>query len=137
VALGDADRRKVAAVVIAALCWWDESRPSQIAGRLREELDARRLAEERLDASEFAALAARVRGMADSRSHAELTRRRAELREVVVVDGRPVSVPRTRPDYPGRAAEEATGRPTSSRSAASGSRAAAGSAASSRRVEGR
>jgi hypothetical protein len=103
-ALPDTDRRKVAAAVIAALCWWDDGRPSRIASRLRDELDARALAEEQLDAEEFAALATRVRRMANSPSHAELTRRRAELRDVIIVDGRPVSVPRTRPDYPGRLA---------------------------------
>ena len=101
-ALPDRDRRKVAAVVMAAVCWWDESRPSRLVERTEQELEARRVVDQRLDEEEFTRLAARVRGVANSPTHEELQRRRAEPRDPVVIDGREVMVSRTRPDFPGR-----------------------------------
>ncbi|MHB8342276.1 MAG: hypothetical protein ACYDB7_14075 [Mycobacteriales bacterium] len=110
-ALADGDRRKVAAVVLAALCWWDESRPSRIAERARIELDAHRRAAVQLDAEEFAALAAAVRRMANSPTYAELVARRAEPGEQVGSKGGEVASARARPDSPGQPGAAGGGAP--------------------------
>jgi hypothetical protein len=69
--LDDVDRRKIAAVVVAALCWYTESRPQYLAQRIADELAAQAV----VDAREFAAVAARVRRMADRPTWADVQRR--------------------------------------------------------------
>lgn len=70
-ALDDTDPRKSAAVLRAALCWWDESRPERIAERLHDEFAVR----EQLEARAFAEMAAQVRAMADTPTWAEVQQR--------------------------------------------------------------
>ena len=73
-----ADPRRWAAVIMAAECWAQDG--DDIAGRIRRDLAWEVEAHQRLDAAEFAAMAARVRASARQPSHAELVRRRAEHR---------------------------------------------------------
>jgi len=70
-ALDDLDPRKMAAVVVAAACWWDSCRPARIAQDLENELIAAR----QIQAQRFAAVAHDVRRRANSPSWAEIKRR--------------------------------------------------------------
>ncbi len=72
--LGHQDPRRVAAVVIAAEGWAEHYDSEQVALRLRDELAAERWAAEQLEAEQFAAVAAQVRGLANLPTHEERLR---------------------------------------------------------------
>lgn len=63
-ALDDRDPRKIAAVCVAAFCWWEDKQPERIRQRVEDELTVER----QLQARAFAAVAADVRDRAGSPS---------------------------------------------------------------------
>lgn len=74
-ALPDNDPRKVAAVVVAAECWWVECDRDHIADRLRDQLAVERQIQAAREAQEFAAVAAEVRSGADRPTWAKVRER--------------------------------------------------------------
>lgn len=70
------DPRRWAAIIIAAECWASDG--DDIPGRLRRDLAHQADIDEQLLDEDFAAMAANVRALAGTPSHAELQTRRQE-----------------------------------------------------------
>lgn len=73
--LPDSDPRKVAAVVVAAECWWVECDKDHIAQRLQDELTVERQIQAGREAQQFADVAAQVRRRADTPTWAKVRER--------------------------------------------------------------